>query len=71
MYAQDVIPDICWQNSNNSQLHKYLISMHTIVLANANILWKHNIHTKANIYNIGRNARSVTFVETVKNSSDS
>ena len=42
--------------------------MHKHFLANANSLWWHNIYTKAYIYNIGRNVRSVTFVETAKNS---
>ena len=40
----------------------------SLFLANANILSLHNIYREASIYNIGRNARSVTFVETVKNS---
>ena len=38
----------------------------SLFLANANILSLHNIYTKTNIYNIGRNVRSVTCVETVK-----
>ena len=70
-YAKDFIPDICWKQLNNLKLHKYYISICTncmsIFEANANILSQHNIDTKANIY-IGRNVRSVTFVETVKTS---
>ena len=38
-YAKDLIPDICGQHLNYSELHKIQISMHTIFLANANILW--------------------------------
>ena len=38
----------------------------SIFLANANILSKHNIYTTAGIYNIDRNVRYVTFVETAK-----
>ena len=50
LYTKDlIIPDICWQHLNNSELHKC-----TNCLANANILWQHNI------YNIDRNVRSVT-----------
>ena len=38
-YTKDLIPDICGQNLNNSELHKYIKSvyMHTIFLADANI----------------------------------
>ena len=32
------------------------------------IFYDNNIYTKANIYNIGRNVRPVTFVDTTKNS---
>ena len=41
-YAKDVIPDIYEQHFNNSELHKYQISIRTncmsLFLANANIL---------------------------------
>ena len=57
-----MIPDIYGQILNNPELHRYEIS---IFVAN---LLQHNIYTKTNIYNIGRNVRSVTFVETAKNS---
>ena len=36
LYVNDSIPDICGQHLNNSKMHKYEISMHTIFLANAN-----------------------------------
>ena len=36
--------------------------------ANSNVLWQHNIYTKANIYNTDNNVRSVISVETVENS---
>ena len=28
-YAEDLIPKICWQHLDNSEIHKYSISMHT------------------------------------------
>ena len=72
LYTKDFIPDIYEKQLNNLKLHKYYISICTncmsIFEANANISSQHNIHTKANIYNIGGNVRSVTFVETVKTS---
>ena len=37
-YAKDLIPDICGQHLNNSELHKYEISICRIFLANANTL---------------------------------
>ena len=37
-YAKDLIPNICRQHLNYSELHKYQISMHTLFLAKANIL---------------------------------
>ena len=36
-YAKDLIPDICGQHLNYSELHTCSISMHTLFLANANI----------------------------------
>ena len=36
-YTQDLIPDICRQHLNNSELHKYLIGMISHILANTNI----------------------------------
>ena len=60
-YAEDFSPDICWQHFSNSELHTIYIQF---FLVNANILWQPSISTKANIYNIGRNVRPVTFMET-------
>ena len=36
--AKDLIPGICGQNLNNSELHKYQISMQTFFSANVDIL---------------------------------
>ena len=62
-YAKDLIPDICGQNFNNSGLQKSVCiqtAFMSLFLANTNILFYHNIYTKAKMNNIGRNVRSAT-----------
>ena len=38
-YAEDLIPDICGQHLNNSELHKYILNsyVYKFILANASI----------------------------------
>ena len=36
-YAKDLIPDICGKNLNNSELHKYIKTVCTQFLEDANI----------------------------------
>ena len=71
-HTKDLILDICGKHLNNSELHKYSISIRTnctsLFSAGADILSQHNIYIWAGIYNIGRNVRSVTFVETAETS---
>ena len=66
-YAKDLIPDICGQHLNNSQIlnqygYKFVEQMLTF--------YDNIIFTQRQCIKIGRNIRSVTFMETWKNCND-